>query len=107
MVAGGGFRYALSTLISQSAHVSPCWHTVPSSPAEVIEDLAAVVAPHRRATMLAGTVPTAVGLTMRAIELVDFGTAQAAAAIVGKTAPFPSMSAKTALHRWRSPPGRH
>ena len=109
----GGFRYALSALIEEAHESAPhavalLAHGAEHAPAEVIEDLAAVWGDyarrhptHRRATMLlAGTVANDWWPMNDAprIDLVDFGTAEAAAAIVGKAGTLPINVLRKAAH---------
>jgi hypothetical protein len=116
----GGFRFALTQLIEEAHHSAPhpvalLAHGVEFAPMEVIEDLARVWGEYarrhpsgRRATLLlAGTAEQSWWPLADApqVDLVDFGAAEAAAAIVGQMGDTPISMLQRAAHFSGGVPG--
>ena len=116
----GGFRFALGQLIEEAHRNVPhpvalLAHGAEHAPMEIIEDLAAVWGEYsshcpagRRATLvLAGTSTHAWWPMADAprVDLADFGSAEAAAAIVGQTGNLPFSTLRKAAHFTGGVPG--
>ncbi len=116
----GGFRFALSELIEEAHRSAPhpvalLAHGAEHAPVEIIEDLAAVWDLYcerhptvRRCTvLLAGTAGDNWWPLNDAprVDLVDYGTAEAAAAIVGQGAELPFSSLRKIAHFSGGVPG--
>ena len=116
----GGFRFALMELIEEAHQSAPhpvalLAHGAEHAPVEIIEDLAQVWEMYcqghptgRRCTMLlAGTAGDSwwpMGTAPR-IDLVDYGSAEAAAVIVGQAGDVPFTSLRKAAHFTGGVPG--
>ena len=116
----GGFRFALSVLIEEAHQTVPhpvalLAHGAEFAPMEVIEDMAVVWGDYsrrhpknRRTTMLlAGSIGNDWWPFQDAprVDLVDFGTAEAAASIVGQGGDLPFTMLRKAAHFTGGVPG--